>query len=65
LGGWYVVWTGVLVSARDPLLRGVPARIVTLVELWRDAGGVRRMRRILVLTPSAGAYLLAIAYGAV
>jgi hypothetical protein len=35
------------------------------VEFWRDAGGVRRMRRNLVLTPSAGAYLLVIAYGAV
>jgi len=26
LGGWYVVRTGVLVSARDPLLRGEQIR---------------------------------------
>ena len=35
----------------------MPACIVTLVEFWRDAGGVRRMRRILVLTPQAGAFV--------
>jgi hypothetical protein len=53
----YVVLARVLSPPGIPELRGVPARIMMLVEFWCDAGGVRRMRRILVLTPSAGAFV--------